>query len=44
MIKNLTWYSHGGYIPSMTWDVEYTDEFETWWVGLDQNEYPDIEY
>ncbi|MEJ7812989.1 MAG: type II toxin-antitoxin system RelE/ParE family toxin [Gemmatimonadaceae bacterium] len=22
----------------MTWDVEYTDEFEAWWVGLDDAE------
>jgi hypothetical protein len=21
----------------MTWDVEYTDEFEAWWVDLDQS-------
>ena len=20
----------------MTWDVEYTDEFGTWWEGLDE--------
>ena len=25
-----------GYIPFMARDVEYTDEFETWWVGLDE--------
>lgn len=22
----------------MTWDVEYTDEFEAWWLGLDVGE------
>lgn len=22
----------------MAWDVEYTDEFETWWVGLEEEE------
>lgn len=22
----------------MTWDVEYTDEFEAWWLGLDVDE------
>lgn len=23
-----------GYIPSMTWNVEYTDEFGEWWESL----------
>jgi hypothetical protein len=32
-----------GYIPSMAWDVEYTDEFEAWWVGLDEGEQIDID-
>ena len=27
-----------GYIPSMAWGVEFTDEFEAWWVGLDEEE------
>lgn len=27
----------------MAWDVEYTDEFETWWVGLDEEEQIDID-
>ena len=26
----------------MAWDVEYTDEFEAWWVGLDEEEQIDI--
>jgi hypothetical protein len=33
----------GGYIPSMAWDVEYTAEFEAWWVGLDEEEQIDID-
>jgi hypothetical protein len=33
----------GGYIPSMAWDVEYTDEFEAWWVDLDEAEQIDID-
>jgi len=27
----------------MAWDVEYTDEFEIWWVGLDEEEQIDID-
>jgi hypothetical protein len=34
---------HRGYIPFMAWDIEYTDEFETWWVGLDEEEQIDID-
>jgi hypothetical protein len=26
----------------MTWDVEYTDEFEDWWEGLDEGEQESI--
>lgn len=26
------------YIPSMVWDVEYTDEFGQWWAELSQDE------
>ncbi len=26
----------------MAWEVEYTDEFETWWIGLDEEEQIDI--
>lgn len=29
---------HCAHILSMTWDVEYTDEFEAWWLGLDVDE------
>lgn len=25
-----------------SWDVEYTDEFEVWWTGLDEAEQDDI--
>ena len=25
-------------IPSMEWDVEYTDEFEAWWTALSEKE------
>jgi len=27
----------------MAWDVEYTDEFEAWWVDLDEGEQIDID-
>lgn len=27
----------------MAWDVEYTDEFEAWWVDLDEAEQIDID-
>ena len=27
----------------MAWDIEYTDEFETWWVGLAEEEQIDID-
>ncbi|MBE9526261.1 MAG: type II toxin-antitoxin system RelE/ParE family toxin [Proteobacteria bacterium] len=27
----------------MEWEVEYTDEFESWWDGLDQSEQVDID-
>jgi hypothetical protein len=27
----------------MAWDVEYTDEFEAWWVGLNEEEQIDID-
>ena len=27
----------------MAWDVEYTDDFEAWWVGLDEEEQIDID-
>lgn len=27
----------------MAWDIEYTDAFETWWVGLDEEEQIDID-
>jgi hypothetical protein len=33
---------HNGYIPSMAWEVEYTDEFEAWWDALDEGEQIDI--
>jgi len=26
----------------MAWNVEYTDEFEAWWIGLDEGEQIDI--
>ena len=28
-----------GYIPAVEWEVEYTDEFETWWSHLSEDEY-----
>lgn len=27
----------------MAWEVEYTDEFEAWWVGPDEEEQIDID-
>ena len=30
------------YIPSMTWIVEYTDEFGRWWDGLTEDEQEDV--
>lgn len=27
----------------MAWDVEYTDEFEAWWIDLDEGEQIDID-
>ncbi len=27
----------------MAWDIEYTNEFETWWVGLDEEEQIDVD-
>lgn len=27
----------------MAWQVEYTDEFEAWWIGLDEEEQIDID-
>ena len=31
---------HGWYIPSMAWEVEFTDEFGKWWDSLDFNRGP----
>jgi len=27
----------------MAWEVEYTDEFEAWWVGLKEEEQIDVD-
>jgi hypothetical protein len=27
-----------GYIPSMAWEAEFTDEFEAWWSALSESE------
>ena len=27
----------------MAWEVEYTDEFEAWWVGLSEDAQEDVE-
>lgn len=27
----------------MTWEVEYTDEFEAWWMSLDEEEQIEID-
>ncbi len=34
---SLTLYNHG-VILAMSWDIEYTDQFERWWNGLDADE------
>ena len=31
-----------GYIPSVEWEVEFTDEFEKWWNGLGEAEQEDV--
>ena len=30
------------YIVGMKWEVEYTDEFESWWLTLSESEQEDI--
>ena len=30
------------YIPYVEWEVEYTDEFETWWARLTEDEQVDV--
>ena len=35
-------YNHG-VILSMSWEVEYTDEFEEWWTRLDAEEQVSVE-
>jgi len=30
------------HIPSVEWDVEFTDEFEVWWNGLTEDEQEDV--
>src|SRR5580692_12427507 len=30
------------YIPSMEWEVEFTDEFSNWWDGLSEAEQVDV--
>src|SRR2546426_708927 len=39
---SLTSYNHR-VILRMSWDVEYTDEFEEWWTGLDAAEQVSVE-
>jgi hypothetical protein len=31
-----------GYIPSVAWEIEFTDEFETWWDSLSEAEQEDV--
>ena len=31
------------YIPSVEWEVEYTDAFEVWWNGLTLDEQEDVD-
>ena len=30
------------YIPSMEWEVEFTNEFEGWWNSLSEDEQADV--
>lgn len=39
---SLTSYNYG-VILAMSWEVEYTDEFEAWWTGLDAEEQVSVE-
>jgi hypothetical protein len=32
-----------GYIASMEWEIEYTDEFEAWWNDLSEEEQIDVD-
>ena len=34
---------HRGYILSMECEVEFTDEFESWWSGLNTEEQEDVD-
>jgi hypothetical protein len=36
-ITFLLWHS-----PSMAWEVEYTDEYDLWWSGLNEDEQVDV--
>jgi len=33
---------HNRYIPSVEWEIEYTDDFENWWEKLDEDEQESI--
>ena len=34
---------HSCYIPSMEWDIEFTDEFERWWNDLSEDEQDSVD-
>lgn len=34
---------HRCYIPYVEWEVEFTDEFEEWWDGLNEDEQVDVD-
>lgn len=38
----LTGIFHIGYIPSVEWEVEFTDEFGDWWNSLSEAEQEDV--
>ena len=38
----LTFIFHRGYIPYVSWEVEFTGEFERWWAELSEEEQEEI--
>jgi hypothetical protein len=33
---------HAGYIPSVAWEIEFTDEFGQWWESLSEAEQEEV--
>jgi hypothetical protein len=34
---------HSSKVPSVEWEVEYTDAFEEWWDSLDEDEQESVD-